>query len=616
MHRSQIFLLSALTAALPASISFAADVNEETTAAVLATTDRTEPKESGRLLDVGTGLTEFTRTRTLLNGEWSYIVDPQDCGRQVKYYNDLPQDGRALREYDFDAAPKMNIPTDWNTADPQLFLYEGQVWFRRKFDWVRKPGRRIILRFSAVTYLASVWLDGRKLGTHEGGFTPFAFDVTDLMTEGTHSLVVSVDNTRKPENVPCAQFDWWNYGGIIRDVALFELPESYIAEGTLQCAKGDRARLVGSLRLSSPKAGVEAAVEIAELGVKAKAVTDAEGRAAFEISAEPELWSPENPKLYSVTFTADGDSFTDRIGFRTIETRGKRILLNGQPVFLKGVCFHDEIPGGGRIHDEAQAMRLILKAKELGCNYVRLAHYPHNEATVRACEREGLMVWSEIPVYWSILWDSPAVYANAENQLREMIRRDRNRAGIVIWSLANETPFGEARDRFLSSLAKTARSLDDTRLISMAMLHTDLVDGVIPVSDTLGPWVDIVSFNAYLGWYWSSFDVIPTVRFNIAYDKPVIVSEFGGAAIAGRHGTKDDRWTEEFQAEVYRTNLEMLSKIDGLAGLSPWALADFRSQRRPMAGVQDFFNRKGLLSEKLEKKQAFDVVRGFYAQPR
>lgn len=616
MNRNPILLISALAAALPATVSFAAEVNEETTAAVLATTERTEPAESGRLLDVGTGLTEFTRTRTLLNGEWSYIVDPQDCGRQVKYYNDLPQDGRALREYDFDAAPKMNIPTDWNTADPKLFLYEGQVWFRRKFDWVRKPGRRVILRFSAVTYLASVWLDGRKLGVHEGGFTPFAFDVTDLMTEGIHSLVVSVDNTRKPENVPCAQFDWWNYGGIIRDVALFELPESYIAEGALQCAKGDRARLVGSLRLSSPKAGVEAAVEIAELGVKAKAVTDAEGRAAFEISAEPELWSPENPKLYSVTFTADGDSFTDRIGFRTIETRGKRILLNGQPVFLKGVCFHDEIPGGGRIHDEAQAMRLILKAKELGCNYVRLAHYPHNEATVRACEREGLMVWSEIPVYWSILWDSPAVYANAENQLREMIRRDRNRAAIVIWSLANETPFGEARDRFLSSLAKTARSLDDTRLISMAMLHTDLVDGVIPVSDTLGPWVDIVSFNAYLGWYWSSFDVIPTVRFNIAYDKPVIVSEFGGAAIAGRHGTKDDRWTEEFQAEVYRTNLEMLSKIDGLAGLSPWALADFRSQRRPMAGVQDFFNRKGLLSEKLEKKQAFDVVRGFYAQPR
>ena len=615
MTKNESKFLACLTTALFATVAHplaAAEVNEDTTAAVLAPTQKAEAEASAGMLEVGTGLTEFVRPRVLLNGEWSYIVDPQDCGRQVKYYNDLPQDGRALREYDFDAAPKMTVPTDWNTADPQLFLYEGQVWFRRKFDWVRKPGRRAILRFSAVTYLASVWLDGKKLGTHEGGFTPFAFDVTDLVTDGSHSLVVAVDNARKPENVPCAQFDWWNYGGIIRDVAIFDLPESYIAEGALQCAKGDRGKLVGSLRLAAPKAGVEASVEIAELGVTAKAVTDAEGRAAFELAAKPELWSPANPKLYAVKFSADGDSFTDSVGFRTIETRGKQILLNGEPVFLKGVCFHDEIPGGGRIHTEEQAADLIRSAKELGCNYVRLAHYPHNEATVRACEREGLMVWSEIPVYWSILWDNPAVYANAENQLREMIRRDRNRAAIVIWSLANETPFGEARDKFLSSLAKTARALDDTRLVSMAMLHTDLVDGVIPVSDSLGPWVDIVSFNAYLGWYWSSFDVIPTVRFNIAYDKPVIVSEFGGAAVAGLHGTKNDRWTEEFQAEVYRTNLEMLSKIDGLAGLSPWALVDFRSQRRPMAGKQDFFNRKGLLSEKLEKKQAFEIVREFY----
>ena len=594
----------------------AAEVNEDTTAAVLSTSAKSVSAEQSRLVEVGTGLTEFVRPRTTLNGEWSYIVDPQDCGRQVRYYRDLPQDGRALREYDFDAAPKMNVPTDWNTADPQLFLYEGQVWFRRKFDWTARPGRRVILRFSAVSIVSTVWLDGKELGSHEGGFTPFAFDVTDLLTNGTHSLVVAADNTRKPDGVPCAQFDWWNYGGIIRDVAIFELPESYIAEGALQCSRGDHGRLVGFLRLAEPKAGVEATVEIKELGVKASARTDAGGRAAFDVAAKPELWSPGNPKLYDVTFSADGDAFTDRIGFRTVETRGKRILLNGEPVFLKGVCFHDEAPGGGRIHSEEQAMKLIGKARELGCNYVRLAHYPHNEATVRACEREGLMVWSEIPLYWSIQWDNPQVYANAENQLREMIRRDRNRAAIVIWSIANETPFGEARDRFLSSLAKVTRSLDDTRLVSLAMLHTDLVNGVIPVSDSLGPWVDIVSFNAYLGWYWSSFDVIPSVRFAIAYDKPVIVSEFGGGAVYGRHGTKNDRWTEEFQSEVYRTNLEMLSKIDGLSGLSPWALVDFRSPRRPMAGMQDFYNRKGLLSEKLEKKAAFDVVREFYSRQR
>lgn len=576
--------------------------------ALSARIDAAEPVE------VGTGLDPFVRPSVLLNGRWDYIVDPQDMGEKggAGFYRNIRPDGTRLVQHDYDLAPKMDVPGDWNTQDEKLFFYEGMVWFRRTFDARAKAGRRTILHFGAVNYHADVWLDGVKVGTHVGGFTPFAFDVTGLLTNDTHALVVRVDNTRSADAVPCASFDWWNYGGITRDVVLLDVPEAYVSEGVLQCARGQRERLKGRVRVVPARAGVEASVEIPELGVKAVSTTDAEGVAAFDIAAKPDLWRPGHPKRYAVTFAAAGDAFTDEIGFRTVETRGKSILLNGEPVFLKGACAHDEVPGGGRVRSVDQIANTVSWAKDLGCNYLRLAHYPHNPATVRELERQGFMVWSEIPVYWHIAWTNAATYANAENQLREMLRRDANRAAVVIWSLSNETLWGEARDRFLSNLSKTARGLDDTRLISMAMLHGDLKDGVIRVEDTVAPWVDVVCFNEYLCWYWSDPETAAKVRFDIPFDKPVIISEFGGGAIAGRHGPKTERWTEEFLAELYRANLEMLAKIDGLSGLSPWVLFDFRSPRRPCPGLQDYFNRKGLVSDKGVKKLAFDVVREFY----
>ena len=565
--------------------------------------------------DVGTGLDPFVRETVSLNGPWGYILDPQDFGA-AEFYKDLPQDGVKLVQHDFDKAPTMDVPTDWNSVDRALLYYEGPMWLRRKFDCVAKPGRRVVLRFGAVNARANVWLDGQLLGSHEGGFTPFAFDVTALLTNRTHSLVVRADATRHPESIPCMAFDWWNYGGITRDVVLLDLPETYVAEGVLQCAKGRPDVLEGCVRLSEARPGVTASVKIPVLGVAAEARTDAKGIARFRIDAKPELWSPESPRLYAVTFAGGGDSFTDRIGFRTIEAKGKRILLNGRPVFLKGVSLHDEKLGGGRTNKAADVLPQLKLAKELGCNFLRLAHYPHNEATVREAERQGLMVWSEIPVYWNILWTNEATYASAERQLSDMVRRDVNRAAVVVWSIANETPYGAARDRFLSALAKRARALDPSRILSMAMEIGDVKDHVCTITDTLNPYVDIVSFNQYIAWYWASADEAAQFTFRIPYDKPVVISEFGGGAVHGRHGPKTERWTEEFQAELYRANLAMLSKIDGLSGLTPWILYDFRSPRRPCPGIQDGFNRKGLASEKGEKKLAFEVLREFYSRIR
>ena len=307
-----------------------------------------------------------------------------------------------------------------------------------------------------------------------------------------------------------------------------------------------------------------------------------------------------------------GETLVDSIGFRTIETRGKEILLNGKPIFLKGVSMHEEkTDGGGRANGTEDAHKLLSMAKELGCNFVRLAHYPHNEFMIREAERMGILVWSEIPCYWTISWTNEKTFKNAQRQLTDMIRRDQNRANIIIWSIANETPHSAERDRFLGRMAQYARSIDSTRLISMAMEVTSASNYKNRLQDNMHEYVDVVSFNQYIGWYRDVNDA-PKMEWEVPYEKPVIVSEFGGGAKYGYHGPKNLRWTEEFQENLYEQNLRMLDKIEGLSGTTPWVLKDFRSPRRVLDGIQDYYNMKGLYSDRGERKKASYVLQEWY----
>jgi beta-glucuronidase len=563
------------------------------------------------------------RAITSLNGKWNYVVDPLENGyydyRMKPLKNGFFMNAKAkgpgdLVEYNLDASPAMDIPSDWNTRDEKLFFYEGTVWFKRDFRLERREERRYVLYFGAVNREAKVWVNGKWAGEHVGGYTPFNLDVTGLVVDGENFVVVKVDNKRHAGGVPTVNMDWWNYGGITREVVLAELPRTYIEDYRVQLPRGRRDAIAGSVRLNERVAGREVTVAIPELGIRRALVTDEAGEARFEVKARPRLWSPREPRLYEVVIAHEGEEVRDEIGFRTIETRGKQVLLNGEPVFLRGVSIHEEAPFcQGRAWSEDHARTLLGWAREMGCNYVRLAHYPHNEQMVRAAERAGIMVWSEIPVYWTIAWEREDTYREAERQLEEMITRDRNRCAVVIWSIANETPRGEARDRFLSRLAGRARAMDDTRLVSMAMEVTRDSEGVNTLEDNMNAFVDVISFNQYVGWYRASNEEARSMRWVIPYDKPVIVSEFGGGALQGLHGEKTRRWTEEYQEELYRANLEMLDKIEGLAGLSPWILVDFYSPRRQLPGVQDFFNRKGLISNRGERKKAFFVMQDFYA---
>ena len=562
------------------------------------------------------------RQTTSLNGPWHYIVDVQEEGyydyrmkpmRNGFFINAKPQRPEDLIEYDFDKAETMQIPGDWNTQDQRLFFYEGTVWLKRSFEFHPETGRRTLLYFGAVNYDAHVYVNGQKAGHHQGGFTPFNYDVTDLLKDGENQVIVKVDNKRHPEDVPTQIFDWWNYGGITRDVLLVSVAPTYVENYKLQLASLEGRLLQFSAKLNKAEAGHTITLRIPELKIVKKLTTSDDGSATISMKAKPQLWSPESPKLYKVEIQLGDETISDEIGFRTIETRGKQILLNGEPIFLKGISIHEEKPnGGGRANSTEDAHTLLSWAKELGCNYVRLAHYPHNEYAVREAERMGILVWSEIPVYWTIAWTNPATYANAERQLDDMIARDQNRANVIIWSIANETPHSAERDQFLGNLAKHARQLDSTRLISMAMEVTGASNYHNILHDNMSDLVDVVSFNQYIGWYRDVNDA-SKMTWEIPYDKPVIISEFGGGAKYGLHGAKNQRWTEEFQENLYRENCAMLDKIDGLAGTTPWILKDFRSPRRVLTGIQDYYNRKGVFSDKGEKKLAFYVLRDWYA---
>lgn len=575
------------------------------------------------------------RSGKTLNGVWKYIVDPYELGyydyrREARdlrdnpgnsetfYLNYKPQDISERVEYDFDKSDNILVPRDWNSQKEKLFYYEGSVWYYKSFDYdlAQKGGRQFIY-FGAANYEADVYFNGKKLGKHIGGFTPFNYEVTKLIQPKANFVIIKVDNSRGLEKVPTVNTDWWNYGGLTRDVKIVEVAQTFVQDYYIQLADENESTIDVKVQLNGVDLNnKKVSIEIPEAGINESFVTNGKGEISASIkTANLKLWSPESPYLYQVNIALENEVLTDKIGFRTLHTKGDDILLNGESVFLRGISIHEENGmRGGRAYSEEDARMLLGWAKELGCNFVRLAHYPHNENMIRVADEVGLMVWSEVPVYWTIQWENEDTYINAENQLTDMITRDKNRASVIIWSMANETPVSPERTAFLKKMIESTRKLDQIRLVSAALeRHTqEGTANTQVIEDPLQEYVDVISFNEYIGWYDGLPEKCKTAVFDIKFNKPVIISEFGGGALQGHHGVKEERWTEEFQEDLYVQTVEMLEKIPQLRGITPWILADFRSPRRVLPDIQNGWNRKGLISETGNKKKAFFVLQNYY----
>ncbi len=575
------------------------------------------------------------RPNQSLDGAWHWSVDPYrdgvagfhggPPGESTRRWQDAVQadvadkNPLALFEFDMQQSPVTHLPGGWIGHAPEMRYYQGLVWYQRTFDFTPpRGGERIFLRFGAADYAADVYLNGKPVGRHVGGFTPFAFDVTDKLRAGSNQITVGVDSARNVADVPPPVTDWETYGGITRSVGLVTVPETYVDDAFVRLTRDGKIAVSAHI-VGSRSGRVPITLSLPQLGWSLQGYTDANGdwQASGAAPRKLERWSPDSPRLYDVRIEVAGDQFEDRIGFRTIEVRGDDILLNGKPIFLRGISMHEEEMGTNpvRAMTPAAARALFAEIKQgLHGNFVRLAHYPHNESTTRLADEMGLLVWSEVPVYWRVAWDNPETLATARTMIAENIRRDRNRASIVLWSVANETPVGDARNVFLRTLIGDVRALDDSRLVTAALL-SKREGKVSTVDDPLVGDLDVMAINTYNGWYSNDpLATLPGLEWRSPVAKPLIFSEFGAAALAGDHDASAEphKFSEEYQAEYYRRTLEMAQKVPNLRGMSPWILKDFRSPRRQHPVYQQGWNRKGLLSESGQRKAAFFVLADEY----
>lgn len=570
----------------------------------------------------------YGRDFQLLNGKWDAIIDLYDQGRGKKVWeNRKPAKADEFFEYSFDGGLRLDVPGDFNSQLPQLQYYEGTVWYARHFSSDGVPsGKKLYLYFGAVNYRCTVYLNGKRIASHEGGFTPFQIDVTGNVVAGDNFLVVETNNRRSPDAIPAMSFDWWNYGGITRDVMLVSVPETYIKDYKVQLDKNEADRINAYVRMSDAvPEGSAVTLNIPELNVSKKLELDKDGFGELSFRVKKlQRWSPESPKLYDVSLSyapaggsGAGDAVSEQIGFRNINVDGTRILVNGKPTFMCCISFHEEIPQRmGRAYSEADAAMLLSEAKALGVNMVRLAHYPQNEYIVRMAEKMGIILWQEIPVWQGIDFENAATMDKALRMFSEMLYRDKNRCAVGFWGVANETRPSPARNAFLRRELAFARSIDSTRLYTAAFdnVYFKKEYGEFRIEDDFINDLDVVSFNKYMGWY-APWPVAPSeCRWNVAPEKPVIISEFGCEAQYGKHGDADwaSSWSEEFQADQYRKNIEMFDKIPNLAGVSPWILFDFRSPFRFHPVNQEGWNRKGLVSDKGMRKQAWYIIHDYY----
>jgi beta-glucuronidase len=545
-----------------------------------------------------------SRTPHSLNGEWAFTLDLFDTGLRQRWY-EFDRGAPGPRDYDPYDSDTQPVPSVWNLAKPEWFHFEGGAWYTRLLDRPDlAPGERLVLRIGAANYMTRIFLNGSFLGSHVGGSTPFCCQMTDALVAGENRLMLYVENRRSPDRVPSHHIDWFNYGGIHRDVALYRLPADHIVDAHIFWSEDTGITL--TVRTSGTGGQVE--VSVPELGLHAVAPVRGE-TTQVALGGKPDLWSPDQPKLYDVQVSWKGDRISERTGFRSLQVDGRAIILNGQRLFLRGICVHEDDEQLGRVNTAQRARQMLEEAKALGCNFIRLAHYPHHECVAQIADELGMLLWSEVAIYWSIDFANPDTLGDAQGQLGELIVRDRNRPSVLCWGLANETPDTDDRLGFLTTLAHDARRLDPTRPLGAACLF-DQSD--LKIRDRLADLVDIIGVNEYFGWYDSDPADLTRLLDTYDHDKPLVISETGCDIKAGTAGDHLAPGSEAFGVKYFEQQIAAVRASHVVSGFCPWLLYDFRTQRRQNRQQQGW-NLKGLVAaDKKTRKAAFETVRAFY----
>lgn len=556
-------------------------------------------------------VTHPARSRIELSGVWAFRVGAADAAAEELI-------APPVLGADSELLP---VPGVWE-ATLAHYRHRGLGWYARTFHVPPDRAGPARLVFEAVSHTATVWLDGRKLGGHYGAHTAFEFQLPRI-DPGEHQLAVLVDNRFGPHNpLTTARQDIYTWGGISRPVWLEFLPAISIAEGTaVPRRQGDRWSV--EVRVQLARAGAspwpaEARVTIGEQWSATIAI-GADGSGATSIAVErPELWSPRSPRLYFVTIAIAQDVWRERIGFRAVEARGRELRLNGEPLWLQGVNRHEFHPDFGPALPPALHLRDLEILKRLGANFVRGSHYPNDAFFLDLCDEHGIVFWEELS-HWQpdeAEMKEPAFLAASLAQAEEMICQHRHHPSILFWGLMNEAELHKPVAReIIAPVARRARELDGTRLIVVA---TDK-----PHEDVTLDLVDVTGLNFYPGWYHSDLSGAAAVGrewietlARRAGEKPILISEFGAAAIDGARSFEDRKWTENYQARLIEEVIAMAEATGLVSGVCIWQFCDVRSSpERAMVRAREY-NNKGIVTEYREPKLAFFAVERLFRRGR
>lgn len=581
-----------------------------------------------------------SRSTKSLAATWRFRTDPQDVGEAEGWQKGLK---------DFRLIP---VPASWNDIFDDVRNYVGSAWYETDFrvdkGWA---GQRIHLRFGSVNYTAKVWLNGKPLGGHVGGHLPFAFDITDAVSlDGENVLTVLVENKIQLDRVPATPdrarwhmhtvhfpqtaYDFFPYSGIHRPVLLFTTPDVHLKDVTVKTSLDGKVSI--DLEASAPWSG-KASVTIGDdKGEQKGATTLSGGKGSTVVSLKnPRPWSPEDPHLYTLTIRlengAASDEYAFKIGVRTIEAKGDKLLLNGKPVFLRGFGKHEDFPIHGRGLDVPSIIRDFELLKWIGGNSFRTSHYPYSEEAMMLADEHGLLVIDETPAVSLVFADPPEIQEARSRQLRqdivELVRRDKNHPCVIMWSLANEPlvkPFhtvdpeppggNETGLKFFSPLFDLTRQLDTTRPVTIVSVQGGSMDW-----QALG---DVICTNSYQGWYSLSgqLDLAEeALKNDVAKlrarhpNKPIMFTEFGADAVAGMHAHPPEMWTEEYQADMVEMYIRVLGEYPFIFGTHPWAFADFRTSQSIMRiGA---LNHKGFFTRERKPKLVAHRARALWSKP-
>ena len=555
------------------------------------------------------------RKTASLDGEWYFITDANNIGESSGYTSAIPE-----------GCKKTYVPSVWNT-DLGLLEYCGVAWYFRKFTTESGSFR---LQFGAVMTQADVWVDGEHKASHYGGYTAFSVELPEL-TEGEHLIAVKVDNGFDHGAIPAKMVDWYHYGGIIRSVILEEMKGICIlssqANYTLDTAtKTAELRFTVILKNYGTDGNIDGELKIKLNGSEliTAPVTVPELSECYFISEnislmDVDLWSPDSPILYTLDTETKTDGLRDRIGFRTVDVKTDGVYLNGKLIRIDGVCRHEEHPDFGQAFPEALMERDLDIIKNMNANAIRGSHYPNSQYFVDLMDECGVLFWSEIPIwgvgYTAEMLGDPLFIERANRMITEMADQYGNHPSIIIWGIHNEIPSDNDNAVALSELLyNNLKKRNDGRIVTYAANH--------PFTDRCVEYCDIICINKYNGWYgeniesWSQFlaDYREHREKIEMSHKPVIISEFGAAAIYGHHTFDDIKWTEEYQARLFDHTIGLFHEDDMVVGTYIWQYCDIRTCEEMGLNRARGFNNKGVVNEYRRPKMAYNAVKRRYSE--